>query len=198
MTSRISRLVAAAALLCAAPAAAQGAGGAGAVEVGAFARRTHFDNSLGMKSTIGVGGWASVAIRPGLAFELDLSHTSADYKSGSGSATYTPMHARLVGTFTAGPRVEAALGGGYVHNSYGGSLDASDGGLSALLGLRYQATNRVWMRLGLDLDVMFHPSSDSPFVFYTGNWALTLGAAARLHGGGGGGAASSQSVGLLR
>ncbi len=195
MTSRVIRLVAAAALLCAAPAAAQGAG---AVEVGAFARRTHFDNSLGMKSTLGVGGWASVAIRPGLAFELDVSHTSADFKSGSGSTTYTPVHARLVGTFTTGPRVEAALGGGYVRNSYGGSFDAGDGGLSALLGLRYHATNRVWMRLGLDLDVMFHPSSDSPFTFYTGNWALTLGAAARLHGGGAGGAASSESVGLLR
>ena len=92
--------------------------------------------------------------------------------------------------------MEALLGGGYVRNSYGGAFEESDGGLSTILGLRYHASNRVWMRLGVDLDVMFHPSSSSPFTFYNGNWGLTLGASARLRGGGGPG--SSQSVGLLR
>ena len=193
MACRITRLAVVVALICAAPAAGQGAG---AVELGAFARYTNFDNSLGMSNTIGAGGRVSVTLRPRVGFELDLSRTSASTDRAGGTVTYTPLHARVVGTLPTGGRVEALLGGGYVRNSYGGALEESDGGLSALLGLRYHVNNRVWMRLGIDLDLMFHPSSGSPFTFYNGNWGLTLGASARLRGGGGSG--SSQSRGLLR
>jgi hypothetical protein len=193
MACRIARVAVVAVLVSAAPAAGQRAG---AVELGAFARYTNFDNSLRMSNTIGAGGRASVAIRPGLAFEVDLSRTSAspDRAGAGGSITYTPLHARVIATFTTGTRVEALAGGGVVRNSYGGAFKQSDGGLSTVAGLRYRASRRVWMRLGVDLDAMFHPSSGSPFAFYNGNWSLTLGAAASLHGGGG----SSQAVGLLR
>jgi len=182
MARRITRLAVASALVCAAPAAGQRAG---AVELGAFARYTNFDNSLGMSTTIGAGGRVSVALRPRVAFELDLSRTSASIDRAGGPVTYTPLHARVVGMLPTGGRVEALVGGGYVRNSYGGAFEASDGGLSAILGLRYHASSRVWMRLGVDLDLMFHPSSDSPFTFYNGNWSLQLGAGARLNGGSG-------------
>ena len=167
--------LAASALLLAAPASAQRPG---TIEIGALARYTDFDNDLGMGNTVGVGGRLSVYVRPRLAFELDVSRTSTDRTAGS--ATYTPLHARLVAGIGHGGRVEGLLGAGYVHNAYGGSLDASDGGFSALLGVGYQLTNRVWLRLGTDLDIMFHPSSDSPFSFYHGNWGLHLGAGARI------------------
>ena len=179
MACRITRLAVGFALVSAAPALAQQAG---AVEVGAFARYTNFDNSLGMTNTLGAGGRVSVALRPGFAFEVDVSRTSASSVSGGGSVTYTPFHARLVGALPAGERMEVLVGGGYVRNTYGGAFEASDGGLSTILGLRYHASNRVWMRLGVDLDVMFHPSSASPFTFYNGNWSLQLGAGARLNG----------------
>jgi len=182
MARRITRLAVASALVCAAPAAGQRAG---AVELGAFARYTNFDNSLGMSTTIGAGGRVSVALRPRVAFELDLSRTSASIDRAGGPVTYTPLHARVVGMLPTGGRVEALVGGGYVRNSYGGAFEASDGGLSAILGLRYHASSRVWMRLGVDLDLMFHPSSDSPFTFYNGDWSLQLGAGARLNGGSG-------------
>jgi hypothetical protein len=181
MASRITRLAVGVALVGAAPAAGQRAG---AVEVGAFARYTNFDNSLSMTSTVGAGGRVSVALRPGFAFEVDVSRTSASSDPRGGAVTYTPLHARVIGALPAGERMEVLVGGGYVRNVYGGAFEQSDGGLSTILGLRYHASNRVWMRLGVDLDVMFHSSSTSPFNFYNGNWSLQLGAGARLNGGG--------------
>jgi hypothetical protein len=175
-------LLAAAALVLAAPAAAQRIG---AVDVGVFGRYVDFDNSLGLDNTIGFGGRAAVFVQPGLALELDVSHVSAGPTGAGTSVPYTPIRVRAVGAFSAGPRIDALLGGGYVHNSYGGSRDVGDGGLSLLLGLRHHTTNSVWVRLGLDLDVMFHTSDTSPFDFYTGNWALSLGVGTLLNGGGG-------------
>jgi len=78
------------------------------------------------------------------------------------------------------------VGGGYVRNAYGGSLDASDGGFSGLVGVRYRLNERMWLRMGVDFDIMFHPSSDSRFTFYNGNWGLHLGVGTRFNGGGGG------------
>ena len=180
MTAGMARCMAlsAVALLLAAPASAQRPG---AVEIGALARFTDFDNNLGMSNTVGAGGRLAVYVRPRLAFELDMSRTSSDRSAGS--AIYTPLHARLVVGVGRPGRVEGLLGAGYVHNAYRGSLDATDGGFSGLIGMRYQLNSRVWVRIGTDLDVMFHPSSDSPFTFYHGNWGLHLGAGARLNGG---------------
>src|SRR6266704_4907097 len=180
MTAGIARCMALSvvALLFAAPASAQRPG---AVEIGALARFTDFDNNLGISNAVGAGGRLAVYVRPRLAFELDMSRTSSNRSAGS--ATYTPLHARLVVGVGRPGRVEGLLGAGYVHNAYRGSLDATDGGFSALIGMRYQLNSRVWVRIGTDLDVMFHPSSDSPFTFYHGNWGLHLGAGARLNGG---------------
>jgi hypothetical protein len=81
-----------------------------------------------------------------------------------------------------GPRLGVLLGAGYVRNWYGAPYQASDGGVSAMLGLRYHLRDRVWLRLGTDLDFLIHPSAQSPFSFYHGNWGLQLGAGARLRG----------------
>ena len=148
--------------------------GPGTVEVGAFARYTDFDNTLGMGTTVAVGGRASVYLGPTLAVELDAARASGN------AIGHTPLHLRLVYDAALGPRVNALLGAGYVRNWYGAPFDATDGGLSALLGMRYQLTPRLWLRLGADLDFMIHTSNDSPFPFYHGNWGLQFGAGARL------------------
>src|SRR5882762_6095221 len=109
MACRITRLAAVAALVSAAPAAAQRAG---AVELGAFARYTNFDNSLGMSNSIGAGGRVSVALRPGFAFELDLSRTRASTDRAGGPIGYTPLHARVIGTLPAGQHMQVLVGGG--------------------------------------------------------------------------------------
>src|SRR5207237_8422243 len=97
----------------------------------------------------------------------------------------SPVPARLVRAFAAGARADVLLGGGYVRNSYGGALGVSDGGFSALLGLRYRVGERLWLRAGFDADAMFSTDSrrSNPLPFYSGNWGLQLGATLRLNGG---------------
>jgi len=176
MMTRVIRL-AAAASLAALPLVAQSVG---TVEIGAFARYTDFDNSLPLGNAIGLGGRGAVYVRPDLALELDVSR----------STKYTPVHARLVKAFATGTRTQMLVGGGYVRNSYGGALGRSEGGFSALLGVRYRMTERVWLRAGFDADAMFSTddSRTNPFPFYSGNWDLQLGATLRLKGGGSRGA----------
>ena len=172
MMTRVIRL-AAVASLAAVPLVAQSVG---TVEVGAFVRYSDFDNSLGLGNAIGVGGSGAVYVRPNLALELNVSR----------SANYTPVRARLVGVLATGTRTQMLVGGGYVRNSYGGALARSDGGVSALLGVRYRMTERVWLRAAFDADAMFSTdnSRTNPFPFYSGNWDLQLGATLRLKGGG--------------
>lgn len=175
MTSRVIGILAMSALAVALPprGAAQQAG---SIEIGGFTRYTNFDNSLGMGTGVGVGGRATVYLKPSVAFELDVARTS------SRSITYTPVHLRVMLDSPVGPRVAALVGLGYARNWYGAPLDASDGGPSIILGLRYRVTDQFWVRLGSDLDVMFHTASSSPFSFYTGNWGLQLGVGMRLKG----------------
>lgn len=183
MMTRAIRFVAGA-LLAAPPLAAQGAG---TVEIGAFARYTDFDNSLAMNNAVGVGGQITVYLERVVAVELDVSRTSAGRPAGGGGSTsYTPMHIRLVRAFATGNRFDVLLGGGAVRNAYGGPLGASDGGVSALLGLRYRMSDRLWLRGGLDADFMVHSGNPtgSPFTFYSGNWGLQFGATLRLKRGG--------------
>jgi hypothetical protein len=173
MTSRVIGVLTVSALGVALPSRAT-ALQAGTVEISGFTRYTNFDNSLGMGTGVGVGGRATVYLKPSLAFELDVGRTS------SRSITYTPIHLRAVFDSPVGPRVAALVGFGYVRNWYGAPVDESDGGPSVLLGLRYQVSNQLWVRLGGDLDVMFHTASGSPFDFYTGNWGLQLGVGTRV------------------
>ena len=175
MISRLGSVVVIAALALAPAATAQEGG---RLEVGAFARSMNLDNSLGMTNSFGVGGSVSFYVRPSLAIELDVSRVSADYATGS-SASYTPLRLRAVYSASAGSRIDALVGGGLVRNAYGDPFDASDTGLSTLLGLRYRLSERLSLRLGADADVMFHASSDSPFDFYTGNWGIHLGVSVR-------------------
>src|SRR2546423_15224740 len=168
MLTRMIRIAAVASLAAALPAAAERAG---TVEVGAFARYADFDNSLALNNAVGVGGRATVFLERAVALELDVSRTSAG-RPGGGSVTYTPAHLRLVGAVAAGQRLEVLLGGGAVRNVYGGRFDASDGGVSATLGLRYPWSDRLWLRGGAGPGLML-PSGSArgrPFTLFHGHW----------------------------
>jgi hypothetical protein len=177
MMSRVILVAAICALVSALPAAAQRPG---TVEVGAFARYANLDNSLA-DNMVGVGGRVAVYLRPTIAFELDVSRTSPDV--GATSSTYTPAHFRLVYQAPVSGRVEALVGGGYVRNWYGAPYEASDGGISAILGLRYPLNDMVSLRFDADGDFMIHTADTSPFPFYHGNWSLQVGASVRLNRG---------------
>ena len=173
MAARLIRLALIWTCAVAAPAEAQRAG---TIEVGAFARYTDLDKGLGMGTTVVLGGRATVYVGQTLAVEVDAAHAS------SRSVGYTPLHVRLVREAPLGPRLGALLGAGYVRNWYGAPYQVSDGGLSAMLGLGYHLGDRVWLRLGTDLDFLIHTSDQSPFSFYHGNWGFQFGAGARLRG----------------
>ena len=171
MMTRGIRLAAVASLVLALPVTAQRAG---TMEVGAFARYVDFDNTLGLGNAVGVGARAAVYTEAGLALELDVARVSA------GSRTYTPVHLRAVHNAPMGARLQALMGAGYVRNWYG-APSVADQGLSVLLGLRYRVQDRLWLRLGADLDAMLHTAENSRFTFYNGNWGIQLGAGVGLN-----------------
>jgi len=171
MVFRVMRLLAVASLVLTLPVGAQRAG---TIEVGGFARYVDFDNTLPMGDDVGVGGRVGVYLESGLAFELDLT------RSSQSSVTYTPLHLRLVHNAPLGARLETLVGGGWVHNWYGTPYQADDG-LSVLVGLRYHVQHQLWLRLGADLDGMFHTADNSLFTFYNGNWGIHFGASVRLN-----------------
>ncbi len=78
-------------------------------------------------------------------------------------------------------RLEALVGGGYVRNWYGAPYSAADQGLTVLLGVRYHLRDQLWLRLGADLDAMFHTADNSLFNFYNGNWGIHFGPSVRLN-----------------
>ncbi|HMG18547.1 MAG TPA: TonB-dependent receptor plug domain-containing protein [Gemmatimonadales bacterium] len=170
MTSQPA-LVAIAALMVLSPAAAQRAG---TIEAGAFTGYSDLDNSLAPRNAPRFGARLAFYLRPSLALKADLSRASSDVP-GSGTVTHTPVHARLIYSKPAAPRWVALVGGGYVHNTYGDARDASDGGVSALVGLRYHVKNQLWVRLDADADFMFNPANGGPTVPLNGNWGLNLG-----------------------
>ena len=172
MLARVMRLLAGATLVLAVPVAAQRAG---TIEVGGFARYVDFDNTLPMGDDMGVGGRVGVYLEPALAVELDLA------RSSQSSVTYTPLHLRAVYIGAVSPRLDALVGGGYVRNWYGAPYSAADQGLTMLLGVRYHVRDQLWLRLGADLDVMFHTADNTLFTFYNGNWGIHFGPSVRLN-----------------
>ncbi len=172
MLARVMRLLAGATLVLAVPVAAQRAG---TIEVGGFARYVDFDNTLPMGDDMDIGGRVGVYLEPAVTIEVDLA------RSSQSSVTYTPLHVRAVYNGSVSPRLEALVGGGYVRNWYGAPYNAADQGLTMLLGVRYHVRDQLWLRLGADLDVMFHTADNTLFTFYNGNWGIHFGPSVRLN-----------------
>jgi len=172
MTSRVPAVLAVASLVCALPVAAQRAG---TIEVGGFARYVDFDNTLPMGDDMDIGGRVGVYLEPAVTIEVDLA------RSSQSSVTYTPLHVRAVYNGAISSRLEALVGGGYVRNWYGAPYNAADQGLTVLLGVRYHVRDQLWLRLGADLDAMFHTADNSLFNFYNGNWGIQFGPSVRLN-----------------
>ncbi len=170
MTTRLICTGLAAVLGCALPASAA-AQGRGTVEIGAFGRYVNYDNAIGLDNAVAVGGRVALYLGPTFAIEVDLAR----------SPDHTPLHVRAAYEGPVSDRVEALLGFGLVHNWYGAPYHLADDGISGLLGVRYRASQQLWLRIGLDLDATFHTSAQSPFNFYAGNWGIHVGAGVPLN-----------------
>jgi len=121
--------------------------------------------------TLSRSGRVTAYLGPTFALELDLARAS----------DYTPLHVRAAYEGPVSDRLDALVGFWVVHNWYGAPYHLGDNGISGLLGVRYRASQQLWVRVGLDLDAMFHTSDTSPFNFYTGNWGIHMGAGVPLH-----------------
>lgn len=148
---------------------------AGTLEIGAHARYTRFDRSLGIDDAFGGGGQIGVFIAPGLALEgtgayLPMSGPFTTTTAGSGSLY--PLHARLVYAAPVAPSFALLLGGGYVHNVYGRTGNVSDDGVSGLLGFRLMLSQALGARLEAIEDFIPSPTNQSGAV--PNNWNFTV------------------------
>jgi len=155
-------------VLLGAPAWAQSAG---TVELGAYARFTEYDNSLGLGEALGVGGRVGVFFLRGLALEADLS------RSSTGGVTHKPLHAWLAYSVPTGSAAQVLVGAGYVRNAYSGDRDVSENGISGFVGLRVRAGGRLAVRIDAIEDYIGHPANHrtANAVPYNGNLGLQVG-----------------------
>ncbi len=142
-----------------APVAAQRLGTA---EVSVFGRATLMDPSVRSDPAAGIGGRVGVFVRPGWLLEVDLSTTSA------GGLDYRPLHVRLNTIAAASDRASLIAGVGYVHDSYGGGLQGHDGGVGALVGLRFGLRRTMFWRLDATLDYIPSPANGVGDNWHTG------------------------------
>ncbi len=156
----------------------------GTLEPGAFVRYTHFDRSLGLGNTMGVGARMAVYVAPRVMLELDVARSSGD-RPGAGSVTHTPLHLRVVSMAPVGARTDLLLGAGYVRNRYSGAWTATDRGIATLFGVRYHVNPRVALRVEATEDLMLSPANGSPNVSYNANLGIHAGVTASWRPGSG-------------
>lgn len=174
MTFRVPVLAVAAALAAAVPAAAQKQG---SIEVGGFAGYANYDNSLPLGTAIAFGGRVGVHVLPILSLEVDVARASKD------GAKHTPLHVFVVYNVPPVSPAEIIVGGGYVRNSYSGTYDADDSGISGFVGVRYRFSDMLALRVCGRSDFIPNPANKSHRSTFNGNWAIQVGVSALLNRG---------------
>jgi len=169
MNRKFPLLCAALALLATVPVHAQEKG---QIQFGVGAGLPFYASDLGLNNSVGVGARLGYMFTSKIGIEADAFY----YNTEPSSAQYTgvnitevPVHVRLTYSAPIGAGVGAVVGLGYVDNSWSGddtkayfmNSQASDGGPSALLGLRFGAAGRVSMRVDLTGDYILNPINDS-------------------------------------
>jgi hypothetical protein len=172
MTFRVLLLVVGAACTAALPARAQKRG---SFEIGGFAAYVNADNSLPVANALGFGGRVGVNPFSFLAIEVDIAHAS---KNGAG---YRPLHVWLVYDVPSTSRAEVFAGIGFVRNTYTGTYDAKDSGVSGQVGVRQRFGKMLAVRLDGHADFMPNSANKSYLVSYNGNWGIGIGVSALLN-----------------
>lgn len=172
MRFRVLLLVVGAACSVALPATAQKRG---SVEVGAFVAYLNTDNSLPVDNAAGFGGRVGVNALPFLAIEFDIATAS---HSG---AKYRPLHGWLVYDVPAVSRAQVFVGIGFVRNSYTGTYNADDSGVSGQVGVRQRFGKMLALRIDGHADFIPNAANKSYLVSYNGNWGIGVGLSALLN-----------------
>jgi len=147
----------------------------GSFEIGGFAAYVNADNSLPVGNALGFGGRVGVNPFTFLAIEVDIAHAS---KNGAG---YRPLHVWLVYDVPSTSRAEVFAGLGFVRNTYTGTYEAKDNGVSGQVGVRQRFGKVLAARLDGHVDFMPSSANKSYLVSYNGNWGIGIGVSALLN-----------------
>lgn len=146
-------------LAVAAPCVAQSPG---AFEIGGFARYSFYDNDLNLKDKVGGGGFLGIFFARNVALEAEAATTSTSDTNDIGNISDTPIRGRLVLHLPLrGWSSAIRLGAGYVHEKFGKDADASDDGITGLLGLRFGLNKVLALQVDGTLDYVPSPKNST-------------------------------------
>jgi len=167
------------------PAASQQAG---ALEFGAFAQVSYFEESLRFDRGSG-GGGVRLGFFPVRQLELEAEGAFVPTEGPGGlNVSYIPLRARLLFNLPVGDHGAFLVGGGYARNQFRRDLDTHEDGVTALIGARLGLPSRTSIRISTSLDYIPSPSIE----LYPGavlepdhnvNWNIQVGLGFLLGGG---------------
>ncbi len=150
MFSRSIMVGIAAVVVAALPASAQERG---TVEFGAFASSSSYDNSLGMKNGLGVGGRVGVFVYPRLSLEFEAGGSNSGRNLGLSDVNVGILSARATAAVLKYRRVSVLLGAGVDHTD---TYFLESYGVHGLLGAKFALTDMVALRVDGIESYMFH------------------------------------------
>jgi hypothetical protein len=172
-------LISGALLVLLAPLASAHAQGPPTIEFGAFGGMTRFDRTLNLNNGFGGGVAVSLFVLRDIAVEGTVGAISAT-QAGTVSLTVIPLHFRAFYARPLAERLALLLGAGGVYNHYRNAIIGWEGGVSGLLGLRYEFTDQLSGRLDLVEDYFPSPLNESAGAPWNANFHVNVGLRVRL------------------
>lgn len=145
------------ALIAGSPVRAIGQHHPGTVEAGLYAQVNSLDESLQLDNVTGIGARVGVFLRPILSLEVSGSY--AQTGDSVRSVTYFPLAMFAMFQLPLRDDLALLLAPGYVHTTYGKDASGSDDGFAGLVGLSFQASRRISVRVDGRADFFGSPSN---------------------------------------
>jgi outer membrane protein OmpA-like peptidoglycan-associated protein len=123
------------------------------IELGALARYTAYDDSVGVDDAWGPGARLGWYFADNWAIEADGGYTPT--QAGPVDVNNTWVHARLLRSLGLGQRMALLLGGGWAYNGFSNGSSVSENGVGGLAGLRLRLGKRLALRADATADYMF-------------------------------------------
>lgn len=131
------------------------------IELGALARYTLYDDSVGLDDAWGLGGQLGWFFADHWAIEGDGAFTAAKTSVGAVDVNHTAIHVRLVRSLGFGKRLALLLGGGWAYNTFSSGSSEAENGVGGLAGLRLRLGKRLALRADATADYMLDPAISS-------------------------------------
>src|SRR5574341_204005 len=128
------------------------------IELGALARYSLYDDSVGLDDAVGPGGRLGWFFADNWAIEGDAGLIPAKTTVGAVDVNNTFVHVHLVRALGLGQRMALLLGGGWAYNSFSNGSSVSENGVGGLAGLRLRLGKRLALRADATADYMLDPA----------------------------------------